>query len=206
MRSGLRLARAVYNAAVRPAGPEPMMTTLRSAILLNRIKLLVELLCDFFLRRQTDDLIGEFSVLEDQHRRDSADHKAARDIRVFVDVHLGHCSPAVVLGREGVNGRPQPPAGSAPFRPEVDEHDAGLHFLVEVAVGECLNLVGCHVSVSPSAGPKDPRYGLSKRARPGTYAAIARSYTLTYRRAEASQEKSCRIPRCWIPSQVLRSR
>ena len=29
MRSGFRFARAVYSAAVSPAGPEPMMMTLR---------------------------------------------------------------------------------------------------------------------------------------------------------------------------------
>ena len=29
MTSGFRLARAVYSAAVRPAGPDPMMMTLR---------------------------------------------------------------------------------------------------------------------------------------------------------------------------------
>ena len=32
MSSGCRFARAVYRAAVRPAGPEPMMMTLRGVI------------------------------------------------------------------------------------------------------------------------------------------------------------------------------
>ena len=31
IRSGFKLARAVYSAAVSPAGPDPMMTTCRSA-------------------------------------------------------------------------------------------------------------------------------------------------------------------------------
>ena len=35
MSSGCRLARAVYSAAVRPAGPDPMMMTLRVTALGN---------------------------------------------------------------------------------------------------------------------------------------------------------------------------
>ena len=37
IRRGLRLARAVHNAAVNPAGPDPMIATLRSAIAPARV-------------------------------------------------------------------------------------------------------------------------------------------------------------------------
>jgi hypothetical protein len=53
-------ARAAYRAAVRPAGPEPMMTTLR----VGKLEMLLDDLLEVFLRRQADNLVDDLSVLE----------------------------------------------------------------------------------------------------------------------------------------------
>jgi len=48
-------ARAVYKAAVKPAGPEPMMTTLRVC----KLQVLLDDLLEVVLRRQTDNLVAK---------------------------------------------------------------------------------------------------------------------------------------------------
>src|SRR6185436_14127461 len=88
MRSGARLARAAYRAAVRPAGPEPMITTLRSAIVVS--EMLVDQLCDVFLRREPDHRFRQLAVLEQQQRGNAANHEAAGDVGILVHVELGH--------------------------------------------------------------------------------------------------------------------
>src|SRR5438105_6271038 len=115
------------------------MTTWRSASVMERSELLIELLRDLFLRHEADDLIGELPVLEDQHGRDAANHEAARNGRVLVDVHLRNRDAAVVLRGKGINGGPQPPARTAPLGPEVHQRHAALDFTVEVAVGKGLD-------------------------------------------------------------------
>src|SRR4030095_7216152 len=69
-RSGVRLARAVYNAAVNPAGPDPMITTLRSATSASEMPL--DQLRDVVLAAQTDDRLGELALLEQQQRGNPA--------------------------------------------------------------------------------------------------------------------------------------
>src|SRR5262245_21135987 len=92
-RSGVRLARAVYSAAVKPAGPDPMMTTFRSATLrsaLNgvRFEMPLDQLGDVVLRSKTDDRLRELAFLEDQQRWNAAHGVAPGDVRVLVDVQL----------------------------------------------------------------------------------------------------------------------
>src|SRR5579872_2907353 len=98
MTSGRRLARAVYNAAVRPAGPEPMITTLRivmrlqngrmagrqdldgedlrschSAILPScNLEMLVDDLLQVILLGEADDGFDDLSAFEEEQGRDAA--------------------------------------------------------------------------------------------------------------------------------------
>ena len=92
---------------------------------------------------QADDRFDDLAALEDENRRNAADAELRRGVRVLVHVELADRHLAVVVGRERVDRRRQPPARAAPLRPEVDEH--GLvrldHGLLEVAIGENLNLV-----------------------------------------------------------------
>src|SRR5689334_21256655 len=104
-RSGVRLARAVYSAAVKPAGPDPMMTTFRSATLrsaLNcvRFEMPLDQLGDVVLRTQPDDRLRELAFLEDQQRRDPAHRIATWDVRVLVDVQLRDRCAAVIRSEE----------------------------------------------------------------------------------------------------------
>src|SRR5690242_19985580 len=104
MTIGFRLARAVYNAAVSPAGPEPMMTTLRD--------MLVEHLLERVLVGQSDHLLDQLTALEQQERRDPADAEAHRCRRVLVHVHLRHDEAAIVVVRELVHRRREAAAGA----------------------------------------------------------------------------------------------
>src|SRR4051794_5924489 len=66
MTSGLRLARAVYNPAVSPAGPDPMMMTLRTWRLVPST-LSGDVLVDDLLQRvlvgEPDDLLDDLAAL-----------------------------------------------------------------------------------------------------------------------------------------------
>src|SRR5258706_4396702 len=145
-----------------------MMVTLRSAM--SRLAMLIELADNLFLRHQSDDLIGELAVLEDQQGQDAENHEAAGDARVLVHVHLRHRRAAVVFGGDGVDHGRQAAARTAPFGPEVHERHAVLDFAVEVAVGERLDLFRCHRF--PPAGPQGsalPLTGGSQKTRPTPY-------------------------------------
>src|SRR5262245_56028200 len=121
MRSGLRFARAAYRAAVRPAGPDPMTMTLRtSPTSLGNV--LVDHLLQDVLVGQTDHLLDDLAALEEQQRGDPAHGELRRRIGVLVDVHLAHDELAVVVACQLVHGRRQALAGTAPLRPEIDEH------------------------------------------------------------------------------------
>src|SRR5215203_1209355 len=72
MTSGCRLARAVYRAAVNPAGPEPIMVTLRIEEW-GSLEVFVDYFPDFVLRHQAHDLVDHLAALEQEQRRDPAD-------------------------------------------------------------------------------------------------------------------------------------
>src|SRR6266852_2185049 len=118
MRSGAMFARAAYKAAVRPAGPEPMMTTLRVC----KLEMLLDDLLEVFLRRQANNLVDDFSVLEQQDRGNAANLKLERGIGIVVDVQLADRQFAGIVSRQRVDRRRQPLARSAPFGPEIHEH------------------------------------------------------------------------------------
>ena len=91
MTSGFRFARAEYSAAVSPAGPEPMMTTLpvcahvpgRDGYTCLSMQLLQRVLVG-----QADDLLDDLAALEEQQRRNAADAEAPGRARIVVDVQL----------------------------------------------------------------------------------------------------------------------
>src|SRR6266478_5854843 len=118
MRSGAMFARAAYSAAVRPAGPEPMMMTLRVC----KLEMLLDDLLEVFFRRQADDLIDDLSMLEQQDRGYASNLKLERGVGIVVDVQLADCQLAGIVGRQGVDRRRQPLARAAPFGPEIHEH------------------------------------------------------------------------------------
>src|SRR5215510_6425866 len=159
--SGVRLARAVYSAAVSPAGPEPTITTLRSATLRSALghaasDVPIDQLRDVVLAAQADDRLGELALLEEQQRRNAAHSESAWDFRVLVDIQLRDRQAPVVLRGERVHRGRKTTTGAAPFCPEVDEDQALLGLLVEVAVSERLHLVGCH---EPSPGTSPAKAG-----------------------------------------------
>ncbi len=88
MTSGFRLARAEYSAAVRPAGPDPMMMTFLRQVnadakdnaIGNRAFDITDVLVDDLLERvlvgEADDLLDDLAALEEQQRRNAADAEA----------------------------------------------------------------------------------------------------------------------------------
>lgn len=103
---------------------------------------------------ETDHLLDDLAAFEQQQRRNAAHAEPVRRRRVFVHVHLRHDQTAVVVGRQLVDRGRQPAARAAPFRPEINENDlAAVDRLFEVAVGQRLYLVGCHVSPLGSPFP-----------------------------------------------------
>src|SRR3954469_6049387 len=139
---GLRFARAVYRAAGRPAGPDPMTMTLRTSHTLLGNGLVDDLL-QHILVGDTYDLCDDLTALEEEQRGDAADAELGRGVRVVVDVQLADHDLAVVIPGELVHRRRQALAGPAPFRPEVHQDGlAAVDRAVEVRVGNRLNLVG----------------------------------------------------------------
>ena len=76
------------------------------------------------LRRgqQADELVGDVAVLEGFDRRYGGNAVVLRQSRVLVDVHLGEHDLARARRNRLLNQRSQLAAGSAPLRPEVDNH------------------------------------------------------------------------------------
>src|SRR5260221_2205357 len=142
MRSGAMFARAVYRAAVRPAGPEPMMMTLR----VSKLEMLLDDLLEVFLRRQAYDLIDDFSLLEQQDRWYASNLKLECGVRIVVHVQLANRQLAGVVGRQRLDRRRQPLARTAPFGPEIHEHRPARvqHRRLEITVCKGLHVVGSH--------------------------------------------------------------
>src|ERR1700687_3350764 len=118
MRSGAMFARAAYRAAVRPAGPEPMMMTWRVC----KLEMLLDDLLEVFFRYQANDLIDDLTILEQQDRGYASNLKLERGVGIVVDVQLADRQFASVVGRQRVDRRRQPLARPAPFGPAGHEH------------------------------------------------------------------------------------
>ena len=82
------------------------------------------ILRDVFLAAQSDDGLGQLAFLEEQQRRNTANGIPLRDGGILVHVQLRNRRAAVELRGQRIDGRGQPPAGTAPLRPEVHEHDS----------------------------------------------------------------------------------
>jgi len=65
---------------------------------------------------------NRLAALEQQHRRDSAHSVARRNVRVLVDVQLGHRDLVAEVVRDFLERRRDHPARTAPFRPEIHQH------------------------------------------------------------------------------------
>src|SRR5688572_16781949 len=132
-----------------------MMTTLRSArdADISGSEMALDHLRDVFLAAETDDRFSELAFLEEQERGNTTDGIPLGDRGVLVDIQLRNRRATVELRRERVHGRGETATRTAPLRPEVHEHDAALLLIIEVAVSERLDLLGCH-SLSPSSVPK----------------------------------------------------
>ena len=81
----------------------------------------------------------EIAVLEEQERRNAANHELARRHRIFVDVDLRHRQAAVIFLGQLIDDRRDAPARRAPRGPEIDEHYA-VHLVAKIFVGKSLDL------------------------------------------------------------------
>src|SRR5262245_33317062 len=159
-----------------------MMTTLRSArdADISGSEMTFNHLRDVFLAAKTDDRFGELPFLEEQERGNTTDGIPFRDGGVFVNIQLRNRRAAVELRRERVHGRREPATRTAPLCPEVHEHNAALLLIIEVAVSERLDLLGCHSFVS-YLYPQGPAAAFALRA---TVAMKAGHYALRARRRQ----------------------
>src|SRR5690606_32864626 len=92
---------------------------------------------DLRLGQRADEAIDRLALDEGDHRRDRLDAELASDARVVVDVHLDQADRALGGAHGLLDDRPERLAGTAPGRPEVDQHRAALGFLEHV-LGEGL--------------------------------------------------------------------
>src|SRR5262245_5432048 len=90
--------------------------------ILKLFEMFVDRAFEIFFGSEADDRLNNLSVLEQQDGRDASNLELERGIRVIVDVQLADRHFAGVIGRERVDGRAQPFAWAAPFRPEIHEH------------------------------------------------------------------------------------
>jgi hypothetical protein len=102
---------------------------------------------DLALRHRAHEAVGGLAAHEGDHGRDRLNAHLAGDGRMLVDIHLDQLDLA--LGRADrlfENGR-ELSAGSAPGRPEIDQHRLALRFLDDVLHeglrGRLLDQIGC---------------------------------------------------------------
>jgi hypothetical protein len=83
-------------------------------------------------RQRAHEAVGRLSVDERDHRRDRLDAHLLRHRRVVVDVHLDELDLALGRAHRLFQDRRELLAGSAPGRPEIDQHRLALRFLDHV--------------------------------------------------------------------------
>src|ERR1043166_746235 len=97
---------------------------------------------------EPDDGVHVLAVLEEEQRRNRAHVEAHRSPLIGVHVHLGHLDPAGVRRRELFQDRRDGAARTAPFGPEIHQHEslALLHLVPEARVGYVGDdAVGAHI-------------------------------------------------------------
>ena len=172
-----------------------MMTLRKSGIatqsaISSGLDVFVDQLLERVLVGQPHDLFDNLPALEQQQCRDAADAEATGNRGVVVDIQLADRDAPIVVARELINRRAQPLAWAAPLCPEIDQD----------RLAALMTDWSKFVSVSVVIFSDAMCSCLGEAARQGLVCAAvtAASYTLTYSRAEASQEKSCFMPFCWI--------
>src|SRR5690606_15439416 len=91
-----------------------------------------EPLQDLGLRHRADDLVDRLPILVDDHRRDIEDPKLRGVLLVLVDIDLDDLDLVGLFGRDLLEHRPDDATGSAPRRPEIDDH--GLARFIDFAL------------------------------------------------------------------------
>ncbi len=91
------------------------------------------------LRLRADKAVYRLPVLHQHHRRQAAHTELARDRLLLVAVDLGKQHLAGVFAREFFEYRQQHLAGTAPVRPEIDQHQT----LVRLVDQHLLRIRGC---------------------------------------------------------------
>src|SRR6185312_5929873 len=132
----------------------------------------IEVRGDRRLGNGAPDLIDLQRSAEDDHRGDRLDGEARRRARVLVDVQLGDLDLPGALGGQRLQDRGDGAAGTAPGRPEIDQHRNGrvLDLLLPAGVGdgdrpagEDLLFAAAAGRVVAQAGAQDP-VGAAARA------------------------------------------
>ena len=102
---------------------------------------------DLALRHRAHEAVGGLAVDEGDHGRNRLDPHLAGDRRMLVDVHLDQLDLALGGADRLFEDRRELAAGTAPGRPEVDQHRLALRFLDDVLHeglgGRFLDQIGC---------------------------------------------------------------
>src|ERR1051325_2299076 len=99
-----------------------------------------------------DDFFLRLAAGEHEDARNAVDAVLGRQILRVVDVQLADLDFADVFGGNAVDGRRQGAAGTAPWRPEIDDdrYLAVDHFGLPVIAGEFQHIRACHARVLSS--------------------------------------------------------
>ena len=146
---------------------------------------------EIVLAGQPDDRFLEVAVLEQQQRRNAADHERARRHRVLVDVDLRDRHAAVVVLGQLIDGRRKAPARRAPL---AQKSTSTTPLFTDSSKSASVNVLTFSDAMKPSAclmpvAPLPVSAELRRR-----FERLTRLYTLTYSAAERSHEKSARMP------------
>src|SRR5262249_18752260 len=109
----------------------------------------------------SDLLAFDLAVLEEDEGRNAAHVEALRCLGVLVDVELHDRELVAVLLGDVVQHGGDRLAGTAPLRPEVDEHRAGClqHILLETGVADVRDLFTRRQEKSPVRYVCSPDHG-----------------------------------------------
>jgi hypothetical protein len=75
---------------------------------------------------RADKAVNEFSVLEDEHGRNTLNLELGSRVRVFINIQLGHAVTTIRLGSKLIHNRANHAAGSAPGRPTIEQDSPAL--------------------------------------------------------------------------------
>ena len=139
--ASIRLAISAFCSSVRPSNQWMWTNGIARAPPLGERRLQLGL--EAPLRHRPDDFLGDRPVLEEEQGRDQRTSYCGRGLLVLVDVEADDLQ-VLALGVDLLEDRVDDAAGTAPGRPEVDEHGAlGLQDVgLEGGVGHVGELAG----------------------------------------------------------------